>query len=95
VQESPPCFIFATVEANPSCLRYVRGRSLSYADGCSNRSGGVLCLVLYYLTHVPIHKGDTPKACFSKPRSLVPVGLIIVGLVAALHTLHRLFPKHF
>jgi len=56
---------------------------------------GPLCLGFYYLIHVPIQKGETLKAYFSKPRSLVSVGLTIVGLVAALHTLHRLFPKHF
>jgi 4-hydroxybenzoate polyprenyltransferase len=56
---------------------------------------GLLFLALYFLIDVPIQKGEAPKAYFSKPRTIVSVGLTIVGLVGVLHTLHHLFPKHF
>ena len=56
---------------------------------------GLLFLALYFLIHLPIQKGEAPKAYFSKPRTIVSVGLEIVGVVVALHTLHHLFRKHF
>jgi hypothetical protein len=95
MQESPPvlfsppwkriaiaCLIFA-VPAFWMCL----GVRIDWV--------GLLCLALYYLVRVPSQKGEAPKAYFSKSRSIVSVGLLIGGLVAALHTLHHLFTKHF
>jgi len=54
-----------------------------------------LCFGLYYLIHVPMQKGETPRAYFSKVRTIVSVGLIIAVVVAALHTLYFRFTKHF
>ncbi len=53
-----------------------------------------LCLGLYCLVHVPMQKGEAPKAYFSKPRTIVSSALIIAVVASALHHLHYLFTKY-
>lgn len=53
----------------------------------------LLCFGLYYLIHIPMQKGEAPKAYFSKTRTIVSGGLIIAAVVAARHDLHYLFEK--
>lgn len=52
-----------------------------------------LCFGLYWLIYLPMQKGEAPKAYFSKPRTIVSVGLMIAAMAAALHSLNYLFTK--
>jgi len=95
MQESPPVlFLPPCKRIAIACLIFAVG-AFWVCVGVRIDWVGFFLFGLYYLIHVPIQKGEAPKAYFSKPRSIVSVGLSIAGLVAALHTLHRLFPKHF
>lgn len=55
---------------------------------------GFLCFGLYYLLYVPLQKGETRKAYFSKPRTIVSFVLIVAVVAAALHHLLYLFTKY-
>jgi len=52
---------------------------------------GFLCFGLFYLIHVPMQKGESPRTYFSKPRTIVSFGLIVAVMGSALHTVTRYF----
>jgi len=54
-----------------------------------------LCLGLYFLLHVPMQKGEAPRAYFSRPRTILSLALLIAVVAAALRSLHYLFTVRF
>ena len=55
---------------------------------------GFLCFGLYYLLYRPIQKGETRRAYFSKPRTIILLVLLIAVVATGLHSLHYLFTKY-
>jgi len=54
-----------------------------------------LCVGLFYLIHVPRQKGESPKAYFSRPRSIISNALNLGTIVGGLHNMYYvLFVKH-
>lgn len=52
-----------------------------------------ICLGLYCLLYVPMQKGESRRAYFSKPRTIVSFALVIGIIAGGLHALHLILTK--
>jgi hypothetical protein len=75
------CFMFA-VAALQMWTEFFRFNWIQFA-----------CLGLYYILFVPMQRGESRKAYFSKPRTIISLVLIIVIVACALHLLFTKFAR--
>jgi hypothetical protein len=54
---------------------------------------GFLCFGIVYLIYIPIQKGESRRAHFSKPRTVFSFILLTIVMAAAMYSLHYTLTK--